>query len=416
MRVSPRRALTFLLTVCMTIIVYLNVLSFLDQQQRAASLYSLQGGLGDDDDETGNGRAPRERYVIRGGEVLGVDSDRYRHLVAAGKQPEAETDKHHLAGIRTVRLHAGLDTSRILLDAKEGVHHKGPWPQPVKKEQEFRDILPPPRRSKGRRRSIWPDPERPYDDRILDQILYVPENIKKKRRKQAAAEAERKGLPLNSSAVYDQESQSTPLKTILMWSGLGDLKAGRSRFLEDKCLVDSCYVTENAAVAERADAVVFNFDPVYYSWVRPPHQLWILWMLESPLHTATLRDMKDQVNWTATYRADSTIVTPYEKFVPYKDARLPSLPDRNYAAGKTKKVAWFVSNCGARNRRLEYAEELGKYIQVDIYGGCGPFRCSRLDQDACLDILRRDYKFYLAFENSNCDYYVTEKFFWNGLK
>lgn len=30
-------------------------------------------------------------------------------------------------------------------------------------------------------------------------------------------------------------------------------------------------------------------------------------------------------------------------------------------------------------------------------------------------MLDTDYKFYLAFENSNCKYYITEKFFVNGL-
>ena len=56
----------------------------------------------------------------------------------------------------------------------------------------------------------------------------------------------------------------------------------------------------------------------------------------------------DLVNWTATYRSDSTIVTPYEKWV-YYDQNVRQQPQPiNYAAGKTKKVAWFVSNCGAR--------------------------------------------------------------------
>lgn len=77
-------------------------------------------------------------------------------------------------------------------------------------------------------------------------------------------------------------------------------------------------------------------------------------------------------------------------------------------------VAWFVSNCGSRNGRLAYARELAKHISVDIYGTCGPLRCPRHDK-ACFDILDRDYKFYLAFENSNCRDYITEKLYVNGL-
>ena len=44
--------------------------------------------------------------------------------------------------------------------------------------------------------------------------------------------------------------------------------------------------------------------------------------------------------------------------------RNPSMRGVNVAANKTKAVAWFVSNCGARNGRLAYAKELQKYIQV----------------------------------------------------
>lgn len=72
----------------------------------------------------------------------------------------------------------------------------------------------------------------------------------------------------------------------------------------------------------------------------------------------------DLINWTATYRHDSTIVAPYEKFVPYNSSIRTKPQNKNYAAGKTKKVAWFVSNCGARNGRRQYADELAKYIQV----------------------------------------------------
>lgn len=114
--------------------------------------------------------------------------------------------------------------------------------------------------------------------------------------------------------------------------------------------------------------------------------------------------------------SDSTVVTPYEKWE-YYDSRIKQIEqDRNYALNKTKKVAWFVSNCGARNNRLQYAHELQKYINVDIYGSCGTLKCSRSTADKCFEILDHDYKFYLAFENSNCRDYITEKFFVNSLQ
>ena len=53
--------------------------------------------------------------------------------------------------------------------------------------------------------------------------------------------------------------------------------------------------------------------------------------------------------------------------------------------------------------------------KVDIYGACGSLKCPRRESD-CVEMLQKDYKFYLAFENSNCKDYVTEKFFTNALQ
>lgn len=64
------------------------------------------------------------------------------------------------------------------------------------------------------------------------------------------------------------------------------------------------------------------------------------------------------------FRKDSDIVAPYEKWEYYDSDIKQMEQDRNYALNKTKKVAWFVSNCGARNGRLQYAHELQKYIEV----------------------------------------------------
>ena len=58
-----------------------------------------------------------------------------------------------------------------------------------------------------------------------------------------------------------------------------------------------------------------------------------------------------------------------------------------------------------------FISALQKYIDVDIYGKCGTLKCSRADEDSCWKKVDEEYFFYLAFENSICKDYVTEKFF-----
>ena len=52
-----------------------------------------------------------------------------------------------------------------------------------------------------------------------------------------------------------------------------------------------------------------------------------------------------------------------------------------------------------------------KSIDVDVYGKCGKLKCSRDNETGCYQNMEQNYKFYLSFENSVCDDYVTEKFF-----
>ncbi|THG12221.1 hypothetical protein TEA_011839 [Camellia sinensis var. sinensis] len=76
---------------------------------------------------------------------------------------------------------------------------------------------------------------------------------------------------------------------------------------------------------------------------------------------------------------------------------------------KTEKAlaAAFISNCGARNFRLQALEALEKAdIKIDSYGNCHRNRDGRVEK---VQALKR-YKFSLAFENSNEEDYVTEKF------
>jgi len=239
---------------------------------------------------------------------------------------------------------------------------------------------------------LFPE-ESPHNDRIIDQLMF---------------------LPPNSSQISD-EPEEVALKTILMWNGLGQwggVRGGRGEFLKQKCPVSTCVLTSDRKQQNTADLILFKDMLTRTEAIRPKNQIWMLYMLECPLHTGSVH-LKSAVNWTATYRTDSTIVTPYEKWVPYDSSVAKVDQNINFAANKTKKVAWFVSNCGARNGRLQYARELSKYIGVDIYGSCGNYSCPRTER--CFKMLDTDYKFYLAFENSNCKDYITEKFFVNGL-
>ncbi|ESO97562.1 hypothetical protein LOTGIDRAFT_152652 [Lottia gigantea] len=232
-------------------------------------------------------------------------------------------------------------------------------------------------------------------DRIVNQMEFIPENVKQ-----------------------FKTNEEMPMKTILLYNGFGgwQVKRGQQTFIEQKCPVNRCILSSDRQKAADADAVLFSQSPSRPRFNRPLNQIWVLFMLESPYHTPGLSAYKNVFNWTATYRHDSTLVAPYERFQPFNESELTKPQNKNYAAGKTKTVAWFVSNCGARNGRRQYADKLAEHIKVDIYGGCGPLKCPRHQSGKCFDMLNKDYKFYLAFENSNCRDYITEKFFVNGLQ
>ncbi|CAH8652431.1 unnamed protein product [Heterobilharzia americana] len=49
---------------------------------------------------------------------------------------------------------------------------------------------------------------------------------------------------------------------------------------------------------------------------RPKHQAWVAYDYESPLHSRLSTELNDKINFTATYRFDSTIRTPYGMYTP----------------------------------------------------------------------------------------------------
>ena len=72
--------------------------------------------------------------------------------------------------------------------------------------------------------------------------------------------------------------------------------------------------------------------------------------------------MGSYVNWSASYRHDSHIVTPYG-FIEQLPASSVNMNATHvdYSAGKTKQVAWFASNCRDKNGRKNYTYELSRF-------------------------------------------------------
>lgn len=142
-----------------------------------------------------------------------------------------------------------------------------------------------------------------------------------------------------------------------------------------------------------------------------------MFVTESAYYTKCNMD-PGNIDWTATYRHDSDIVVPYGRWAYYNPSvtQIEHL-NRNYAENKTKQVVMIVSDCNTDNDRLGYANQLGKYMSVDVFGKCGQFKTIKVNRlDIFFQMLDRDYKFFLAFENSNCIDYVTEEFFVKGLQ
>ncbi|CAI6362726.1 unnamed protein product [Macrosiphum euphorbiae] len=240
---------------------------------------------------------------------------------------------------------------------------------------------------------LWPAEEKKGGDRVEEQLMFIPPNY---------------------------QYENAPLKTILLYNGISNwmVDEGQSEFFSNDCPVNRCTISTKTKLIYSMDAILFReefYDPLSETGrQRSSKQIWILFFLQSAYYSG-FEVGNNMINWTATYRHDSDIVIPYGRWAYFDPSvtRVEQL-NKNYSLNKTKQVAMIVTNCDTDNQRLLYAKELGKYISVDVYGQCERYKMNKFDN--FLQILDQDYKFYLAFESSNCIDYVTEKFFIDGLQ
>lgn len=189
------------------------------------------------------------------------------------------------------------------------------------------------------------------------------------------------------------------------------------------CTFSNCVESKGSTEAEfnSSHAIMFHMRFIHEQLLpkyKFTNQRWIATIHESPANEyLNYTKFNGLFNATWSYRRKSDIWTNYSFsiFVKKSADEITQTPVINYANGKKgKPIAWIVSNCHAVSRREYYIKHLEKHIRVDRIGQCGEIKCPRNNHAECLQMLRKNYKFYLAFENSICDEYSTEKY-WNAI-
>lgn len=190
---------------------------------------------------------------------------------------------------------------------------------------------------------------------------------------------------------------------ILLWNGFFDKEDwGLPKdfsFKSMNCSFNNCFLTRDKKDLFQSDAVVFhwrNIDTKDLPKDKKLGQKWIVYNMESPEHSPKqlIDPFVKQIDWMATYRSDSDIYVPYG----YVNECNNKWNNEDLFDSKSKSIAWIVSNCKTPSRRELYVKQLKQYIDVDIYGKCGPFDCPR--DPSCINNIVKTYKFYLSFENS----------------
>ena len=175
-----------------------------------------------------------------------------------------------------------------------------------------------------------------------------------------------------------------------------------------------CQFHFNVSDYNRSEAVIFRdvFLKSNLPGYRPPGQIWIYQAWQS-WHNARINyylshsHIPREFNYTITYSKHSDVHIPYGECVNVVEG-LHDVKQKidDIVSIKEKLAVWMVSHCVAPSLRQDYIGELSRHMEIEIYGACGTLYCT--DDNSCQKIIST-YKFYLAFENSLCGEYITEK-------
>ncbi|ELT99198.1 hypothetical protein CAPTEDRAFT_36041, partial [Capitella teleta] len=192
----------------------------------------------------------------------------------------------------------------------------------------------------------------------------------------------------------------------------------------------TCTYSKDQDDLERAHAILFRArrirDPTDFPEYRRASQKWLFMESEPPpkvwsrLRDPAIESMRYVFNLTSTYSPDSDVPVRERLKCSVDEELYEKYIDTDFTGTKQRPIAWFVSHCQTSSKREDYVRELKRHVPVDVYGGCSDLSCGSQSNSMnsanyeCDAMLNSTYKFYLSFENSLCENYVTEKL-WRSL-
>lgn len=227
-----------------------------------------------------------------------------------------------------------------------------------------------------------------------------------------------------NSINYTCLQMSNKIKKIFLWNTYsGNPTFGfdlgvESAFKLLKCPVTNCEMTNDMSKLNESDLVIVHMGDIInpIPKKRPRFQRWVFYFLESQGNYPNFEQFDGLFNLRSTHQIDSDF--PHKNEVDSKMFWIENTTfneSYDYTTGKTGLVAGLISNCNAKSKRLEYIKEMQKYAPVKIFGKCGepcPDKHAELKSYDCRWKIAKQFKFFLAFENSICQDYITEKFYY----
>jgi hypothetical protein len=238
-----------------------------------------------------------------------------------------------------------------------------------------------------------------------------------------------KPTPIKQGSIRD------PLKYILIWTTPdfkdNSLGEGQDPFLKNRCSHVNCFLSTKKNL--NYDVVLMDISILRRSlWKqilpknRSPKQKFVFHSMRSAEETPICNIRADNYfNWTWSYKIYSDISTPFIEvkdldgnvIAPKPDVKwienMKKLTDLDKRKLNTKKkaVAWMPESCITRTNRISYVKKLqealkDRSLELDVYG-CNMGTITSCPKGECLKLLETDYYFYLAFEATHAEDYVT---------